>query len=77
MLSVKAMGEKFLIWIEVIEDDICVGGRTSCENDYLGKGGQLLQKLLTMWSDTNTCLHKQISTAIVLPPSMGKLSLVV
>lgn len=51
MASVKSVGNEFLLWVEMIEHDICVTLMTGCEYDDLAELCQFLQKSDSMWPD--------------------------
>jgi hypothetical protein len=77
VLPVESVGKVFLMRVEVIKDDICVGGTASCENDDFSNGGKFFQEVVTMRSNSDTCLYIESSTEMIEPPSTGKSSFTV
>lgn len=78
MMPVKPMGNKFLFWVKMIKDHVCIGCATRCKNNNFSKFTQLLQKFLAITSNSHSSLKIRKNFTCIIPPlSIGKFNFTV
>ena len=77
VLSVESVREEPLMGVEVVQNNVSVGGAAGGEDDDLRDGRQLAQEIDAMRTHSDACLDRTNSTETVEPPSTGKSNLTV
>ena len=57
MVSEQPMLDVLVIWVEVVQNHICVAWVTGCEDDHLEMFAEIFYYLLGVGSDVNTRLY--------------------
>ena len=77
VMPVESMRDEFPVGVDIVKDDVRIGGTAGCEDDDLCELSQLLEELLDIGPDPDSCLNSLWCTARMPPLSKGKFSFTV